>query len=48
MLIVELQLTNVKKKRKKERKKNVEGKGARELPLSKLHQLLQMKITQRG
>lgn len=35
-------------KKKKERKKNVEGKGARELPSSKLHQLLQMKITQRG
>ena len=45
MLRVELQLTNVKKKKgRKERKKNVEGKGATELPSSKLHQLLQMKI----
>ena len=43
MLRVELQLTNVRKKKKKE-KKNVEGKGATELPSSKLHQLLQMKI----
>ena len=33
-----------KKKEEKKEKKNVEGKGATELPSSKLHQLLQMKI----